>query len=210
MDVVASEGKVTVYTKDNVIVNCQGKGTLTIGKNIKEISLAKYIKSGKASVTEFKVASGNKYFTVIDGVLFSKDKSQLVLYPDAKEVTSYTVKADVQSISEDAVAYNKYLKSVTIPKSVNTIGNYAFQNCAKLESVICKADISSIYGTFYNCKLLKSFHIPETVTEIMDNAFAGCESLEVKIGKNVSYIYDNAFYNTAVSFEVDKYNTNYT
>lgn len=210
MDVAASEGKVAVYTKDNIIVNCQGKGTLTIGKNIKKISLAKYIESGKASVTEFRVASGNKYFTAVDGVLFSKDKSQLVLYPDAKEATSYTVKGDVQSISEDAFAYNKYLKSVTIPKSVNTIGNYAFQNCAKLESVICKADISSIYGTFYNCRLLKSFHIPETVTEIMDNAFAGCESLEVKIGKNVSYIYDNAFYNAAVSFEVDKDNTNYT
>ena len=107
MDVVASEGKVTVYTKDNVIVNCQGKGTLTIGKNIKEISLAKYIKSGKASVTEFKVASGNKYFTVIDGVLFSKDKSQLVLYPDAKEVTSYTVKANVKRAACESFIFSR-------------------------------------------------------------------------------------------------------
>lgn len=66
----ASGGKVTVYTKNDEIIDCEGKGTLTIGKNIKKISLIKYLESGKMSVTEFKVASGNKYFTAVDGVLF--------------------------------------------------------------------------------------------------------------------------------------------
>lgn len=206
----ASEGNVSVYTEGGRIINCEGNGTLTIGKNIKEISLVKSLESGKASVTEFKVASGNKYFTAVDGVLFSKDKSELVCYPNAKEALSYTVKSGVKSISQYAFAYNKYLESVSIPKSVNKIDSYVFKDCTKLESVVCKADISSICGMFYNCKSLKSFDIPESVTEIMDEAFAGCEALEVKIGKNVSYIYDNAFYHAAASFETDKDNARYT
>ncbi len=206
----ASGGKVTVYTKNDEIIDCEGKGTLIIGKNIKKISLIKYLESGKMSVTEFKVASGNKYFTAVDGVLFSKDKSELICYPDAKEATSYTVNSYVKSISQNAFAYNKYLESVSIPASVNRIDSYAFQNCEKLDSVVCKATISSIYGMFYNCKSLKSFNIPESVTEIMEDAFAGCESLEIKIGKNVSYIYDNAFHNAVALFEVDKDNTHYT
>lgn len=209
-DAGASGGKVSVYTEGNKIINCEGKGTLTIGKNIKEISLIKSIEGGKANITEFKVASANKYFTAVDGVLFSKDKSELVCYPDSKKTSSYTIKAGVKSISQYAFAYNKYLKSVSIPKSASKIDSYVFKDCTNLEKVVCKANIADICGMFYNCKSLKSFDIPESVTEIMDDAFTGCESLEVKIGKNVSYIDDNAFYNAAASFEADKDNARYT
>lgn len=231
-DTSASEGKAVVRTEGERLIGVEGKGIITIGKNIKEVALINSLESGKLSVTGFKVAKGNKHFTVVDGVLFNKDKSELVWYPNAKSKSSYIVKANVKTISDYAFAYNKYLedvvikngvtvigssafsysniKLVSIPGSVKEIGSYAFEDCTKLEDVICKADISSMYGTFYNCKLLKSFDIPDSVKEIGEYTFAGCKLLKLEIGEDVSCIADNAFYKLEGSVHIDKNNKFYT
>lgn len=231
-DTSASDGKIVVHIEDNIITGGEGKGILTIGKNIKYISLGKSLESGKLKVTGFKVAKGNKYFTAEDGVLYNKDKSILDCYPNAKSGLSYIVKPDVKTISQSAFAYNEYLediiiedgvtvinnnaffksniKLVSIPGSVKEIGSYAFEECAKLENVICKADIVSMCGTFYNCKSLKTFNIPESVKEIGEYTFAGCKVLKLDIGEDVSYIDSNAFYKSEVLLEVDKNNKFYT
>lgn len=224
---------ITVKVEDNKITSAEGEGVLTIGKNIKHVYLAGSPGKGKLNITKFKVASGNKYFTTEDGVLFNKDKTELVYYPNAKREVSYTVKKTVNTINHFAFAYNKYLenitikngvkdiglgafeysnlKGITIPGSVSSVGGSLFEGCTKLENVICSAGISSIpSGMFYGCSALKTFEIPDSVTKIMDFAFWGCEELNVKIGKNISYISNiEAFYNAAVSFEVDKDNRFY-
>lgn len=231
-DTSASEGKIVVHIEDNIITGGEGKGILTIGKNIKDISLEKSFKSGKLKVTGFKVAKGNKYFTAKDDILFNKDKSVLDCYPNAKSGLSYIVKPYVKTISQSAFAYNEYLediiiedgvsvindnaffksniKLISIPGSVKEIGSYAFEDCAKLESVICKADIVSMCGTFYNCKSLKTFNIPDSVKEIGEYTFTGCKVLKLEIGADVSNIAGNAFYKSEVSLEVDKNNKFYT
>lgn len=224
---------IKVKVENNKIVSAEGNGVLTVGKNIKQIYLDNSLWKGKLDITKFKVASGNKYFTVVDGVLFNKDKSELLYYPNARKGTSYTVKKTVNTISQSAFAYNKHLeditikngvksigfdafeysnvKNVTIPRSVSRIDSSLFEGCEKLEKVVCDADISIIpSGMFYGCSSLKTFKIPDSVIKIMEFAFKGCKELEVKIGKNVSYISNTeAFYNAAVSFEVDKDNAFY-
>ncbi len=221
---------IKVKVENNKITSAEGSGVLTVGKNIKQVYLDGSIRQGDVDITWFKVASGNKYFTVADDVLFNKDKTELLYYPNAKKGSLYTVKKTVDTIKYNAFAYNKYLenitikngvknigfnafeysniKSVTIPGSVSAIGGGVFEGCGRLKNVECNADISSITpGMFYGCSALKTFKIPESVTEIMEFAFMGCRELDVKIGKNISRISSiDAFYNAAVSFEVDKDN----
>ncbi|MCI9080435.1 MAG: leucine-rich repeat protein [Lachnospiraceae bacterium] len=221
---------IKVKVENNKITSAEGSGVLTIGKNIQQVYLDSSIRKGDVDITRFKVASGNKYFTVADDVLFNKDKTELLYYPNAKKGSLYIVKKTVNTIKQCAFAYNKYLenitikngvknigfnafkysniKSVTIPGSVSEIGSGVFGGCKKLENVECNADISSIPPEmFYGCSALKTFKIPESVTEIMEFAFMGCVELDVKIGKNISRISNiDAFYNAAVSFEVDKNN----
>lgn len=86
---------VKVSVSKNEIRSYSGSGVLKIGKNIKSIAVDPTI-SGKHSISSIKVESGNKYFYVKDGVLFSKDKTKLILYPNMRKNTTYTVPSGVK------------------------------------------------------------------------------------------------------------------
>ena len=104
---------------------------MKIGKNIKSIAVDPTI-SGKHSISSIKVKSGNKYFYVKDGVLFSKDKTKLILYPNMRKNTTYTVPSGVKVIDEYAFA-GANIKNVTISSKVSRIGKNAFENCKSLK-----------------------------------------------------------------------------
>ena len=68
--------------------------------------------------------------------------------------------------------------SVSIPNSVNSIGERAFSNCTGLTSIIFPESLTSIRdGAFEYCSSLKSIIIPTTITLIGDFAFRACSGL---------------------------------
>ncbi|GHU39933.1 hypothetical protein FACS1894190_06130 [Spirochaetia bacterium] len=123
-------------------------------------------------LTSITVDGGNSNYKSIDGVLFDKAGTILILYPVKKTGTSYT-----------------------IPDSVTSIGNYAFQNCSNLESVTMGSGVISIdYYAFGNCTSLESVTIPDSVTSIGDSAFSYCTSLtSITIPNSVTSIGGSAF-----------------
>lgn len=70
------------------------------------------------------------------------------------------------------------LESVTIPNSVISIGNSAFECCTELISVILPNSITTIrHCAFESCKKLKSIVIPNSVDFIGEYTFADCTEL---------------------------------
>ena len=83
-----------------------------------------------------------------------------------------------------------------IKYAVTCIGNYAFEACSGLTSVIIPNSITWIDGrAFYGCSCLTTVTIPNSVTSIGNNAFYNCSGLtSVTISNSVSSIEYNTFY----------------
>lgn len=75
----------------------------------------------KAEVCNFKVSQKNKYYSSEDGVLYNKDKTALLLYPELNERKSFVV-PDSVSVIDEAIDFGATnLKSITIGRNVKKI-----------------------------------------------------------------------------------------
>ena len=144
---------------------------------------------GCIGLKQFIVSLENKNYTAVDGVLFSKDMTKLLWFPQGKS-GSYSIPGTVTSIGYKAFSGNTGLTRVDIPNSVTSIGYGAFWGCTGLDRVDIPNSVTSIgYGAFWSCTGLASVSIPASVTSIGGFAFARCTGLR--------------------QFSVDKDNNNY-
>jgi hypothetical protein len=95
-------------------------------------------------LTAINVDANNLYYSSIDGVLFNKSQSVLILYPASKTGNDYTIPNLVTSIRESAFYYCAALTSITIPNSVTSIGDGAFRGCDKLATITGGNGLNSI------------------------------------------------------------------
>ena len=105
-------------------------------------------------LAEFRISPYHENFAVIDGVLFEKSSRRLISYPQAREPDAYTVPEGIAEVSAYAFAGSGLLE-ITLPQTLQSIGDLAF----------------------VNCKALTEVSIPESVLLIGANPFACCSSL---------------------------------
>ena len=147
------------------------------------------------SLASISVDSANINFSSAEGVLFNKNKTTLVQYPPSKTGNTYTIPASVTSIGNYAFQSCTNLDSVTIGNSVTSIGNSAFSGCTSLTSVTIGNSVTSIgRSAFADCTNLTSVTIGNSVTSIGNSAFSNCTNLaSITIPDSVTSIGDYAF-----------------
>ena len=145
-------------------------------------------------LTTIAVDALNPDYSSVDGVLFNKNQTTLIEFPEDK-AGSYTVPDSVKSIGLNAFNCCRSLTSVTIPDSVLNIGDGAFVSCINLRSVTISKSVANIgVDAFFECNRLTNVTIPDSVTNIGDQAFALCYGLtNVIIGNGVTSIGYEAF-----------------
>ena len=137
-----------------------------------------YFFDGCTELRQIVVSRNNKYYTTVDGVLFNKDKTVLIRFPQGK-TGSYIVPNTVTSIAYKAFYNASGLTSVYIPASVTSIGNFAFDGCTNLTSVNIQNGVTNIGKyAFARCTSLASVNIPASVASIGDFAFYNCTGLQ--------------------------------
>ena len=128
-------------------------------------------------VTDFEVDAENPRLYSEDGLLYSKKimfdgKAKLTLIaapPDKKGIIE--VAYGTEMIACDAFT-NSRASKVILPKTVDTITSYAFDNCRNLKEVVLNEGLTHISEcAFRICPLLDDITIPDTVQDIMANAF---------------------------------------
>lgn len=149
---------------DGAFEVCTSLISITIPESVTEIG--KYVFNHCESLTNIDIDSDNPNYCSIDGVVFSKDKTELKTYPNGKS-TSYIIPDGVTVIGYGAFVHCPSLTSVVIPNSVTEIGINAFRNCPNLTGVT----------------------IPDSVTTIGDFAFDECSSISATYKGQT---YDNA------------------
>ena len=87
-----------------------------------------------SSLISINVDENNKDYTDLNGVLFSKDKTSLIVYPSGC-AGDYIVPNTVETIESSAFRDCENLSSITVPVSVASIGNGAFMGCSGLTDV---------------------------------------------------------------------------
>ena len=168
--------------------DCKSLTSVTIPDSV--TSIDDWTFSSCTSLTSIEVSGNNKNYSSADGVLFNKDKSELITYPAGKTDSEYVIPNSVTSIGRYAFSGCKSLTSITIPDSVTSIGDYAFCSCENLTSITIPGSVTSIGNyAFERCESLTSVIIPDSVTSIGSSAFFDCvslKSIEVS-GNNKNY-----------------------
>ena len=191
---------------------CDSLTSVTIPDSVTSIS--DYAFGYCDGLTSITVDSANTSYSSDEyGVLFDKDKTELIQYPIGNTRTSYVIPNSVISIGDEAFSTCYILTSVTIPDSVTSIGVGAFRCCA-ITSVTIPDSVTSIGDdAFCYCDSLTSITIPNSVTNIGVGAFYDCTSLKsVTIGNSVTNIGYSAFRycDSLTSITVDSENTSYS
>jgi hypothetical protein len=160
---------------------CTSLTNITLGSGV--TSYGSDALSGLTCLTAINVDTSNTVFSSVQGVLFDKNQTTLILYPRAKA------------------------GSFTIPDTLSSIEFGVFYCCTNLTALIANAAnpyYSSKNGILFNkswTSLIQfpgaqtgSYAVTGTVTSVGGAAFAGCPGLtDVTIGSSVTNIGGYAF-----------------
>ena len=145
--------------------------------NLTAFALETRIETYQENGTEKERVIENDYFSVKDGILYSKDMKRLVRFPGGKS-GRVQIPETVEAIGTEAFAYGRRVTSVEIPEGVRSIEKMAFGYCDSLASV----------------------KIPESMVSIGKQAFVWCTSLgDVTIPRAVTYLGSRAFFKSSLS-----------
>lgn len=193
--------------KENLVYNTQPQGEKgnikTVIKSLSDEYLGKLeIIKGELLINtkdklEIEVAQKlgievNPY-DIIDGVLISSNGNLLLM--DEKTGT-LTIPDTVEEIGEGAFANVSGLKTIIIPGTVKEIGTNAFTNNADLTRVVLEEGIEIIgEEAFKECRNLETIELPESLVSIGASAFQDCNKLNnVKIPSKITVIRAMTFY----------------
>jgi hypothetical protein len=166
--------------------------------NIKEIIIPKTVKntefgslegitsnpfSGCLSLETIEVEEGNPAICSVDGVLFNKDKTNLLCYPTASPRELYTVPDGVKRLSTGAFFNNRHLKKIVLPDNLESLGYSVFANSKSLEEVILPSNIKELpFSLFKNCTKLKDiYYHSKTVPITGADVFGGVDLSQITL-----------------------------
>ena len=128
--------------------HCTGLSIINIPASVNSIAFGVFgYFNGKITVDE-----NNLTYSAIDGVLFNKNRTELIQCPISK-TGEYTISPSVNIVHNDSFGFCRGLTKITIPTAVKTIGQYAFRYCDSLNSIfayhLIPVDLNSSNDVFF-------------------------------------------------------------
>lgn len=145
-------------------------------------------------ITEIEVDEDNAFYCDVDGVLYDKDVTTLVYYPEGREDKTYTLPDTVTDLAERCCHYAKF-ETFNFSSNLKKIGMRAFYYAENLKEVILPEGLEIICDdAFMGCRELQELRIPDSVKTIEGGLLDGCSSVKsVHIGSGVESLAYDAF-----------------
>ena len=182
-EIVIPEGVTTIGSK--LFNYCSALEKVTIPSTLTSLDGNPF--SSCKALNEFNVADGNNAYIVKDGILFSKDMTQLIACPVKKELGDYIVPASVKEIAAYAFYDCEQLMSIKMT-GVTRIGPSAFYGCNKLASVDFGDKLEYMgKGAFYSNNLIENIVLPDSFKHMDMINFEFCPNLKtVSVSEELS------------------------
>ena len=173
--------------------NCIGLKNISIGKNLSSISSTAFY--GDTALENIEVSEDNATYSDYDGALLNKEQTSILLYPKSK-AGDYTIPDTVTSIGDRAFENSVGLTGINTGNGVKNIGVCAFNGCTALKNAVIGDSVETIAESAFNyCTSLKSVKLPDSVESIGDYAFRNDDAItEVTFGNGIKTIGNSAFY----------------
>ncbi len=169
---------------ESAFFNCSEITNINIPKNVMSIGEHAFVRCSK--LTAITVNTDNPNFLAVDGVLFDKNITKLISYPNSKG------------------------SSYIVPSTVKTIGSYSFYYCQNLTSITLSDAVTTIEKFAFDGSALASIDL-KNVETIGDEAFEGTPLSSITLPSSLNSIGKNVFRNTNLtSLTVDAGNTNFS
>ena len=150
--------------------DCTALETLQIPASVTKIDA--FALTGCRALTDIQVAAENACFSVdAAGALFDKAQTRLLQYPGGRRAESYTLPETVTSIAPRAFDCAAFLRTLSLPAKLQSLGEDALQGCFHLTELV----------------------IPDAVTEIGPHALDSCFDLQtLSLGSGLTTISETA------------------
>lgn len=135
---------------------CYALETVIIPKSVMQIGNDAFFRC--SSLQRITVDDKNNQYCDINGVLFSKDKTELIAYPEGKQETQYAIPDSVTKISGNVFGYQTHLKEIAIPASVAEFPNYnIFAYPDEITLIVAPDSAAETYAKEQNIKYLTQY-----------------------------------------------------
>lgn len=196
------------------VLNCDEKvQVINIGADVKKIDPKAFYSCW--ALREIRVDENNPNYCDIDGVLYNKDKTELICRPCdhdtyLAEKFGYAKydnngwRIEPEADSPEYAQYEKDVLTFVVPSSVKIIGEMSF-NYAHMKNVYLPEGLEKIETlAFFEIPLLKNIYSYKTGSAVEDSHFTSDEALGevyVSLPEGLEYIGSDAFsYNREMEY----------
>lgn len=158
--------------------SCGNLKKIQITSNVEKLATSSFVNQG--ILTEINVVSENQYYSSEDGVLFNKDKTEFIKWPQGKSLKEYTVPGTVKTIKASSF-YESNIKSIIIPPSVEKMESYVFDRTSATKIVCQEQDGKGVKEIGNRCFYLTGLievSLPSTLEKLDGEAFRASYSLK--------------------------------